>query len=64
MAKFPKELLVWKENEGESQEFLSTAEKTADAAPNVGEKRQVAVYVLKETVELKSETRVVSRRRA
>lgn len=56
--KMPKELFVWKENAGEDDEYLATAEAAKDAAPEPGNTRFVTRYELKEVVRISSVVQV------
>lgn len=51
MKKLPKELYVFRENEGTQDEFLITHETAHDAA-DLSENRIVGRYVLEETLEV------------
>lgn len=60
--RMPKQIYIWKENEGESEEYLATAEHQVEAAPEPGGIRRVGVYVLKEMVEISSEVKLKSKK--
>lgn len=54
----PHQLFVWRENEGTSDSYITTADNANDAAPESGSERCVAVYVLKEYVSIESRVTV------
>ncbi len=59
-TKFPKQIVVTVENEGDvKNEFLSVS-KTADEAAEAGVVKKAGIYVLKELVSIKSKTVVTA----
>lgn len=60
--KMPKTVYAFYEQPNSGPAYL-VANETADACVDLAEKRVVGVYVLKEVIEVQSETKITTRRR-